>query len=249
MLQSVMKILKICILCATVFCTRTNTIAATMDVTLVQTGGFYADGSLDNDPTFQNYFIGYSTTTPFPRTTERRHFFVFDLTGVTASIVSAEFSVILPFAGLIADEPMETWVATGTGVGAAMYLDMGLTLTEAMPIFDEMGAGPAIIDPVMFGAGDDDGLEKTFALNATGISFLNAHLGMMVPITGFMPSWSEEPEVDEGSEIIFGHTNVVASGPALIDPPVLSVTTVPEPGSLVLLGLGGVLLVSRRCRR
>lgn len=246
MVSHAMKMNGICILCSVLLSTQTITSAATMDVTLIQTGGFYADGSLDNDPTFQNYFIGYSTTTPFPRTPERRHFFVFDLTGVTIPIVSAEFSVILPFGGLIADEPSETWVATGTGVGAAMYMDTGLTPAEAIPIFLEMGAAPGIIDPVMFGPGDDDGLEKTFALNALGISFLNAHLGSLVPITGFMPSWSEEPEIDESSEIIFGHTNVVASGPALIDPPVLTITTIPEPSGFMLLGMGAIVAAARR---
>lgn len=220
-----------------------------MDVTLVQTGGFYADGTLDNDPTFQNYFIGYSTTTPFPRTPERRHFFVFDLTTVTVPIVSAEMSLILPFAGLIADEPFEMWVATGSDVDAATFLDTGLIVDEALPVFDAMGSSTPIIDPVAFGPGDDDGLEKTFALNSDGISFLNDHLGMMVPITGFMPSWSPEPEIDESSEIIFGHTNVVASGPALIDPPVLSITTVPEPSSTFLLGLSVLMVSLKRGRK
>ncbi len=222
--------------------------AATMDISLDQTGGFYADGSLDNSPTFQNYFIGYGTTPGFPRTPERRHFFIFDLSSVTVPITSAELKLILPFGGLIADEPMETWVVSGTSVPAAMFKDTGLTPLEAAPIFGEIGTAPEIIDPVDFGPGDDDGIAKPYALNSTGIAFLNAHLGGEVAITGFMASFSEEPEVDEPDELLFAHSNVVGSGVSLIAPPVLTITTVPEPSAAAILALGGVVFFMRRRR-
>ena len=220
-----------------------------VEIPLLQTGGFYADGSLDNLPTFQNYFIGYSTTTPFPRTEERRHFFVFDLTAISTPIMAADLSLILPGGGLIADEPSETWVATGTAVPAATFMDTGLTPMEALPIFAEMGSAVEIIDPVDFGPGDDDDLLRPHAFNSDGVTFLNDHLGGLVAISGYMPSWSMEPEVDEPSELIFGHTNVVSDFDSPIDPPILTLVLIPEPSApcTITLAVAMMLFGRRRC--
>jgi hypothetical protein len=66
-----------------------------------QVGGFFADGGADNSAGFQNYFVGYGTSPGVPRTAERRSFFVFDLSGVSGTVTSASFSLILKDFGLI----------------------------------------------------------------------------------------------------------------------------------------------------
>jgi len=97
---------------------------ATFDVMATQVGGFFEDGTADNEPTFQNYYVGYSTLT---KTAERRNFFYFDLSGVTDTITEASFSLILPFGGFIpgaGDGGEEIFVMSGTpfaGGGGARY--------------------------------------------------------------------------------------------------------------------------------
>src|SRR5688572_24622551 len=75
------KIWLTAILVAASVCTTPH--AAVVSIDALQTGGFYADGSADNTPGFQNYFVGYGTTPGFGRTPERRSFFWFSLAGIS----------------------------------------------------------------------------------------------------------------------------------------------------------------------
>lgn len=230
--------------------------AAVITVDALQTGGFYADGSADNSPAFQNYFVGYGTSPGGDRTPERRDFFWFSLAGVTDTIVSATLHLKLVFGGLIfgkgpgdpagppvPDDPFETYQLSGTPVPPLIVTSPVLTPAAGTIIFASFISGPTAA-PYTFGGGapppPPDG-HIAIELNAGGLLFLNTHLGSDVVLTGYMPTWTEDarpspsppPAFFEASELIFGLTDVPGGVPV----PFLTLRTaaVPEPASALLL--------------
>jgi len=250
------------------------------EVTLpaVQTGGFYADGGKNNDPAFQNYFVGYGTTPGFPRTGERRSFFHFDLSSLAGAgpIVSATMHLRLPFGGLIfgagpgdplagplPTDPTETFSLGLVHLPSAIVTSPSLSGPEVMLLFSLMDDF-AVAAPTVFvdGAGLPDPGDGgppivAIALDGLGLAELTARLGGEIVLTGWMPSWSEDFRTGpggglvEGSELIFGLTDVHAL--ELLRPK-LTITfrdaaAVPVPPTAALAALALGLLAWRRRRR
>lgn len=241
-----------------------------IEVAVTQTGGLYADGTADNDASFQNYFVGYGTSSGSPRTPERRSFFIFDLSGISETILLADLSLELTVGGVIfgkdpsdlddGEDDEEIFELSSTPFTSAEILAM----PPAAPPFDAgdifstfgtpgagdpgIGFSEPLADPFVF---DKSGSivpgELIISLNADGIAYLNDNLGGIVVLTGKMASWSEQPEGEEPSELLFGLTDVVADGsPTGFPIPTLDITTVPEPNSIILMLTAGVLLIARR---
>jgi hypothetical protein len=244
-----------------------------VEITAAHVGGFYgdsghdgsdstADKTPDNTPSHENYFVGYSTSAGETRTPERRAFFVFPLSSVTGTVVSAELTLHLagpdaihfgkgpgtPGVDAIAEDTTETFQLGVTSVPTPAILATPVDLSTAFGIFETFNDTP-IAPPVTFGPGGMPppmGMpaEVVIPLDAGGVAALNAALaGGDIVLTGWMPSWTEDfrlapGAVDpddwfEGSEFFFGFSDTHKTFPK----PFLSVTfaPVPEAGAAKLL--------------
>ncbi len=247
----------------------------TLDAT--QTGGFYADGSTDNDAAFQNYFVGYGTTPGAARTPERRAFFVFHLPSIAGHVDTATLHLKLVFGGLIfgkgpgapgpgvPDDTFETFQLGASVFPASLVTSGALSMSDAAAVFDSFDDHP-VASILGFGSGfpapPAEG-DIEIVLDATGVAYLNANLGGDIVLTGWMPSWSEDTraappgasvEFFEASELVFGHTDVVAPGvpPGSFPSPSLTLgislapMNVSAPDALPLLAVGMLALLLRR---
>lgn len=252
-------------LLASALLTGSAAFATAAEVTLpaVQTGGIYADGGTNNDPAFQNYFVGYGTTPGFSRTAERRSFFHFVLPGPTGGAVlrSATLHLRLPFGGLIfgkgpgdpaagplPGDPTESFALGVLHLPSAVVKSPTLTAAEAMVMFglmdDHAVASPKVFDGSgLPDPGDGGPPIVSVSLDDAGLAELTARLGADIVLTGWMPSWSEDfrtlpgGDLVEGSELIFGLTDVHALD--LLRPSLTlefgAPGAVPEPASWALL--------------
>jgi hypothetical protein len=248
--------------------------AQALTLSASQTGGFYADGSYQNLPTFQNYFVGYGTTPGMPRTAERRSFFVFDVPTLAPGefITGATLKLRLPVPGglifgkgpgvpgvdTIVDDPMETFAVGLLSVPSSVVLSPTLTVAEATTLFGFMTttpvAAPTPFTPgmVLPPSGDSGPPIVSIALDGMALGALNAAMGGKVILSGWMPTWSEDlrpsptppPFFFEASELIFGLTDVHVL--AILTPKLdLATTVVPEPSALWMLATGVVALLLR----
>jgi len=229
---------------------------AAFDLDATQVGGYFADGSADNDAVvFQNYYVGYSTSSSVE---ERRNFFIFDLSTVTAPVSSASLSLTLKFGGMIFgvadygpspfDSPtfeVEDFNLSGEASSAyPLISDPFIDSSTAMGYFDTFGDPGSSIGGIGF---DPDVPappgEIVIDLGTAGVDLINANLGGEIVITGRMldvsPLLPADPDgggpvEGEMSEIMWGFTDVFG-GPSVTDMPFLTLETVPEPSVFALL--------------
>ena len=206
---------------------------------------------------------------------DRKNYFIFSLAGVTDPIVSASLTLYMgpdtgpdyPAGehGYESLDPTEEFVILETtDPGAAIGLASDIfsaSLTEGPDAFD-MPDDPMVIAAAdlysLLGDGtplagittssDDDGTFLTIDFTPAGIDYLNMFLGGPVLLAGSLPS------VDgvDTTELIFGFTGPDVTGfgggsPEFI--PNLTVSTIPEPGTCILVLCGSVISFARRSRR
>jgi hypothetical protein len=175
-----------------------------------------------------NYILGWENGGPDPVPKGARYnrdFLVFDLSGVTGEIVGADLQLANPasVAGIFyafnlfdVTTPIDTLRAGGSG---------------QVGIFNDLGEGTILgqhagkVSPISI---------VTVNFNAAGIAALNAARGQQFAVGGDMPS----PANTQGviSNFIFDFTPFPAS--PVGDVRTLTLTTVPEPGTLLLVGSG-----------
>jgi len=227
----------------------------------LQVGGFYEGGGKNNDPSFQNYYVGYGTSAgPHSRTLERRSFFWFHVPSLDGPIVDATLTLkMLVSTSLIfgiTDDPTvhdhtEEFQLGFTMAPKDKVIDPTIPTAEADAIFKSLDDHP-IADPYVFTM--DIMYDFPFAvivhLNSDGIAWLHAHEGGDVVLSGWMPTWSYDDRKDdtgewlEEDELLFGFSDVGS----LVPFPELTITTesVPEPATLVFVGLVGIVASRRR---
>jgi hypothetical protein len=178
----------------------------------------------------ENYFLGSDGSE------ETRNWFLFDLSSVADTIVSAELRLHFPFYG--SDDSSED-------VGLFDVLTPAATLTTGTPIgspagqavFADLGTGVQYGQRTVTPA--DAGTTLIFTLNANALAALNSATSTWA-VGGRMLSW--DPDVDV--ESLFGGTS---SGS--LRQLVLNAESVPEPSSFALMGLAGLAAFARHRRR
>ena len=231
-----------------------------IEVDTFHTGGFYGlddmgmpSASHDNDPTFQNYFMGRTTVSGFT-TAERRSFFAFDMGGVVPmgeEIVSMSLVLENVFGGVLANFSggSETAVFTSTGFGYDAIADPMGAMTPPEAIFDSFGTGDFFGDIVFDAGGPPDGpVEIVLSPAAIAAAMASGMSGEEFMISGELATYDPDPMAP--FEFVFGLTDVVVGGtPTGFPVPKLVIETAPIPapsGVLVLAGMG--LMTSRRRR-
>lgn len=230
-------------------------------VSSLQVGAFYDEGGKDNDPAFQNYYVGYGTSAgPHSRTLERRSFFWFHVPTLDGPIidVTLKLKMLVPTSlifGITDDpgvhDPTEDFQLGYTVAPKDKVIDPGITEAEAEAIFESLDDHPAA-DPYTFSMSEsyDFPFAVLVHLNADGVSWVGAHEDGDLVLSGWMPTWSYDARTDDSGEwlemdeLLFGFSDVGG----LVPFPELTITTesVPEPASLAFGGAFALALSRRR---
>lgn len=246
--------------CGTCIALAGSAFAGVIEVDTFHTGGFYGLDDMgmptappDNDPTFQNYFMGRTTVSGFT-TPERRSFFAFDMGGVVPmgeEIVSMSLVLENVFGGVIANflGGSETAVFTST---TSTYDEIADPMGAMIPpeaIFDSFGTGSFYGDIVFDDMGPTDGpVEIVLSPGAIADAMSSAMSGESFMISGALATYDPEPM--EPFEFVFGLTDVVVGGmPTGFPVPKLVIETAPIPSPSSMLAFAGLGLLTSRRRR
>jgi len=173
-----------------------------------------------HDQANQNFIAGYVAggTPSHPLVaSEFRNFFIFDLTGIGGEIVSADLRLSNPLVEGVPNDyslfdvasPITALQAGGAGQGAT---------------FHDLGSGVVLGGPVAPTAGST----VSISFNTDGIAALNANVGHAFALGGA----TSLSALSFANGLAFDFTG----GPSDVRDLVL--TTVPEPGSIVLVTIG-----------
>ena len=202
--------------------------AALIQINASDTGSYGSNGN--HTASIQTYIAGQSQT-------ERRSFFVFDLTGVYAPITAATLNLWNPNTnphpccqGFRSPSATETFNLFDVNTPASTVTGGGAGLTN---VFDDLGTGSLFGSYVASAA--DNGKVISIGLNAAGLAALNGALGSIITFGGAIGSLS-----GPGDQFLFGFTTTDFAGGDVrrLDLTTADVPQVPEPASLTLLALG-----------
>lgn len=222
--------------------------AAVVEIESTISGGIHADGLFF--PGMMNYFVGYSIpSTPI----ERRNWFLFDLAGVSETVVSGRLKLYLPGdhellepSGYVSSDSHEVFRISGSPAPSEMFWDMfldmgGVTPGIAAAIFGTLGSGaPFGITTVTI---DDSGRDVVIELTPTAIDALNASLGSHFVIGGRLTDIHPDAPGMPPSELVFAYTDIPHTGMPL---PRLELDLIPAPSSGAVLATAGLLAARRR---
>jgi len=163
-----------------------------------------------------------------------RNFFVFEIPVFSETVTGATLKLWNPPNGFFSQDPSETYelFAVSTPIE-----DLVSDQFSATDIYENLGSGLSFGSITLSDSDNDNFVVLT--LNATFLSALNAAQGMQLAIGGALTTLT--PGDDAGA--------FIGTESEDTPPPVLTVQTVPEPATAVLLlGAGVGLLASTRKR-
>lgn len=239
-----------------------------ISVETTHVGGFFADGVAMNAPHHQNYFVGYGTTPGFPRTSERRSFFVFHLPEVPGTIIGAKLTLTLAATtslifghapGPVSSPPplddMESFALGAIPISPSVVMDPHIGTPEVIALFGGMDDFP-VAPTIDFLLDDPPGVFPMLVdvpFDGFGLGILTASAGGSLVLTGWMPTWTHDDrtfpggEVYEKNELIFGLSDITGPAGPIVPKPVLEIAyiPVPEPGTAAVVGVGFIALFRR----
>ena len=169
-------------------------------------------------------------------TPEFRDFFVFDLSSVTETIVSAKLALLLPNSiarGYFSSDPSENYELHDVTTPISTLVDG----TSGLAAWNDLGSGVVYGSRTMTPA-DTMPFDDTIVeidLNDSAIAALNSSHGLFA-IGGSLTTLDTVANM----ELVFWATGLVS------DTSQLRLTLVPEPFTLLLLGIGAISLLGRR---
>lgn len=176
-----------------------------------------------HDPFNGNYFAGEHFTT-------KRNWFVFDLELVDIEIVSLSLVAVNPMYGYYSRDPFETYVNYDVTTNLTDLVD-GL---GGLAAYEDLGSGTVYASYEASNA--DNETSVVIDLNAAAVTDANAAAGGLWGIGGAITTLMKGGD----SEFLFGFTGGNLADPQLV------VTLIPAPGVLALLGLAGLVGLTRR---
>jgi hypothetical protein len=219
------------VVCVVVAATGNVSKAAVFTIPASDSGWFDATG--EHISGNQNYAVGNVIGVGAPNT---RNFFVFDLSSVTGTIVSANLNLRNPINGQLGPARTFTLFDVSTPIASLGVSHVG---APGIAIYNDLGAGTVLgANAGPFPAGG----VVTTALNASGLSYLQGALGGTVALGGNYVGAAG------GNIYLFGFTAGVGSTPRELV--ITTSSTVPEPATLATFAtlLGAGLALARRRR-
>jgi PEP-CTERM motif len=196
--------------------------------------GWYAPTGF-HDPSNLNYGVG-DVRGPSCGVTcyaDIRNFFVFDLAGVTQPISSAKLELSVPIGrGYVSPDPSENYELHDVITPIATLVDG----TGGVAAHADLGSG-VVYGSRMMTAGDNNTVVG-ITLNSSAIAVLDAATGL-IGIGGSLTTLDDLPN-DEYTFAYPTTTDSIAQ---------LRLTLVPEPSTLLLLGIGAISLLGYRKTR
>ncbi len=218
----------------------------TVEIESTFSGGLYADGH--HFPGFMNYYVGYAIpSSPI----ERRNYFVFDLTGVTGTVVSAKLKLYNPGdpdlfepCGYISPDPTEDYLLTGSPFPWTAFADAfsGAPIPPATISAMYGTLGTSMPFGVATISGDSCGSDVVIEFDGTGVAEVNDALGDHIAMGGRLTDLLPEPGTPP-AELAFAYTDIPND---FMPMPRLELEIVPEPGAALLLVLGAGVARRRR---
>ena len=196
--------------------------------------GWY-DQSGNHLPENTIYFVGRVLPSPG----EFHNFFVFDLSGITLPILSAQLRLFHPTNGYNSPDPSETYTLFDVSTPIPTLVAGGTGLTG---VFADLGSGVSYGSGV-FSAADVNSIVP-IGLNAAALADLNGAAGGLFALGGAVTSLRPNPGPfpTPVTESVFGSASAA-------NPRHLVLTLIPEPGTLALLGSGTLILLGCGWRR
>ena len=183
--------------------------------------GWYRSG-YGHEPDNTNWLAGEH----YPDQVEVRNFFVFDLSSVSDSVISAKLRLgTRRYYGPESSETYRLYDVT-TPID-----DLRNNTGNPAATFSDLGSGVALGEREIFATEAYSLI--TMDLNSAGVSYLNENSGL-IAIGGRVTTIGTSPEF----EAIFAESGFLSDNKLIIE--------VPEPTTLLLLGFGGLALVRKR---
>jgi hypothetical protein len=180
--------------------------------------------------TNQNYFVGENRGFGCEVClADSRNFFVFDLSSVVTPIASAKLALFVPVQGFDSNDGKEAYELHDVGTPIATLLDG----TGGVAAHTDLGSG--VVYGVRSMSAADMGSVVEITLSSSAIAAMNSNHGLF-GIGGSIISLDELPN----NEYTFAGTSL---GTEVTQ---LRLTLVPEPSTLLLLGIGAISLLGRR---
>jgi hypothetical protein len=221
--------------------------AKAQNLSPVRSGLFYESGVSINNvlATNQTYFVGREEGS------ERRNYFVFDLTGISSPITGAILQLYNPIAppdsgNGYSGDATETYELTSTTATPTAIQGAFTFGAPGVAVYNSLGTGTSYGTITASAASNGQTLNLVF--NSAGLGALNAGIGGLVAFGGRITTLATNND-----EYLFDTTDPTnGNASSNTAPVVLSLTTgvasAPEPGALVFLVLGGTAVLIRRRR-
>lgn len=193
--------------------------------------GWWAENGF-HQSSISNYVAGSFSPPPPAGNGKVNNFFVFDLTGVSGTITSAQLKLYNPDTepnnpnsgpGYTSPDPTETYMVFDVSTPISNLIANG---SGQVGIYNDLGSGTSYGSILMSTA--DNGKIVVIDLNANALAYLNSNLGGLVAFGGAVTTLGNAPM----SEFVFGYTNDLSYTRQLVLNPV------PEPTTMLLLGSG-----------
>lgn len=169
---------------------------------------------------------------------ETRNWFVFDLSAVAGNILSAELRLFNPAAGYQSGDPTETYFLFDVSTPISM-LTSNNGAGNGASVFTDIGSGDVFGSTPVSAANNESTV--TIALNVDALTSLNAAASLWA-IGGRLTTLDAPVDL----EYVFGGSAEMSRQLVLTTD---AIAAVPEPSSLALLSLGGIVLVRTIRRR